>query len=167
MSKGKWGSRALNIQAEGFGTLQKRLEKLIRQTILDVAAEVMKQGADDTMFVAMQMAPIKSRSLEQAIEIKPGRKRDGFSVWSEVWVRPSAWNSEEGIKVGEYAQEAHDNITPAGHKKLGPFSKEKNSQRQYQVGGGFMDRALEVTKPIILNQLTQQLNQALLALNRK
>ena len=62
--------------------------------------------------------------------------------------------------------EAHQQITPYGDKKLGLMSRMKQDTVGVEVGGGFMDRAWEFSKPWIFPQVAQAVRDALEKYNR-
>ena len=116
------------------------------------------QSSDDVAFVAQEMAPRKTGTLESAIEARPSVARTPYTVKGGVWVRGTAYNPIDHKRVSEYRIEAHEEITPAGNKRLGPGSVQKNASilGKYDgvgVGGWFMTRALEFMQDKIINQL--------------
>lgn len=157
----------IQVTTSGFTHFEKALESVFLQGVVLPTQETLRKSAEDIAFIAKEMAPLKSGSLEYAIE-QPDRKlrRDGFKVGAMVWVNPRVWNPDSGLRVGDYAEEAHENITPEGDKNLGPLSEAKQTTVDVEVGGGFMTRAWEFSKPWVVPRVADAVHEALQKYNR-
>ena len=160
-------TKFIQVTTSGFTNLETKLNSIFLQDVVLPAQTTIRRAADDVAFIAREMAPLKTGSLESAIE-QPSRniRREGFKVESMVWVNPRVWNPDDHIKVGDYMYEAHQEITPYGNKKLGLMSRMKQDTVAVEVGGGFMDRAWEFSKPWIFPQVAQAVRDALEKYNR-
>lgn len=109
--------------------------------------------------LAIKMAPRDYGGLEQAIKVRPeslGRERNELGQFArtevEVYIDMDAQGQDPvrgDVKVGDYAYEVHEYVTPSGSLQLGPQSVQKQGGQAEVVGGGFMDRAVaEVDKEI-------------------
>lgn len=157
----------IQVTTSGFTHFEKALESVFLQGVVLPTQATIRDAADDVAFIAKEMAPIKSGSLEYAIE-QPDRniRREGFKVGAMVWVNPRVWNPIAKERVGEYASEAHEQITPRGNKKLGPISQAKQTTVDVEVGGGFLSRAWEFSQPWIVPRVSQAVHDALEKYNR-
>lgn len=114
--------------------------------------------------LAIRFAPIDEGNLEKAIKVRPdtpGRVRDEAGRFArqeiEVYIDMNMpIPGRSGKTVGDYAYEMHEHLTPAGPKKLGPLSEEKN-QGSGQVGGAFLTRAMEEAGEGIIAELALNL----------
>lgn len=151
----------VKITQKGFGQIERQLTKTLRKTYIDAMNEALAKGADDVAFIAQEMAPYKTGSLELAIQVENKKRYSGWVVERKVWINPRVYNLEEQKRVGEYAEEAMFDITPWGHKNLGALSKQKQAATEYQVGGGFLVRALVIAKPFIESRVVAEMNKAI------
>lgn len=155
--------KVLSISSKGFSGVYTNLWKVLRNRVMKEMREAVDESIGDLALVAQEMAPLRSGKLEEAIEVSPGRKSfdSGLSYVRSIWIRPTVYNRFAHRRVGEYAEYIHENLAPAGNLKLGPLSEVKNSMVKHQVGGHFMTRAFEETKPFILRKITRALDEAL------
>ena len=156
----------MKVETKGFDTLGEALKKKLEQAVMKPAEKSILSSSDDLAFVAQEMAPRKTGTLESAIEARPKVTRTANAITGGVWVRGTAYNPIDGVRVSEYRVEAHEEITPAGNKRLGPGSVQKNAMvgSKYDsvgVGGWFMTRALEFMKDKIINQLKVAIREGL------
>ena len=156
-------SPIISIKSKNFLNVEQNLKKVLRNAVMDEVKKAVDKGAEDTAFIAREMAPIKTGKLEEAIEVAPGRKNyaSGLVYISSVWVRPTVYNSIAHRAVREYASTVHEELDPAGPKRLGVLSRQKDEMVQHQVGGHFLTRALEVTKPLIIKSIVEALDKAI------
>ena len=158
----------LSVRSQGFGMIKQNLEKLIRKKLMPPLKQAILDSAEEICFIATEMAPRDTGTLESAIEVKQNKHDYQWRRQAEVWVRPSVYNSKAHTRVGTYADDVEENVTPAGSKKLGPGSVEKNGMiPDYDgvgVGGGYMSRAVKYAEPFIRSRLNKAIQDALLNL---
>lgn len=131
---------------------------MLETSVMKPAQQSILQSSDDIAFVAKEMAPRKTGTLESAIEPLPSVSRSGYVITGGVHVRGDLYNDVDKKRTSQYMTEAHEKITPAGNKRLGPGSVQKNATvlGKYDgvgVGGWFMDRAFKFMKEKVINQL--------------
>jgi hypothetical protein len=158
--------KIVSIELKGARTLQRNLERIIKDAVVNSAQQSVSESARDLAFVAEELAPRKSGALEEAIKPITPKRASGFMAQAHVEVDPSVYSEENKKSVGEYAVDAHENIRPVGNKKLGRRSQEKNQaiSGRYDglgVGGGFMRRALGFLSSRIVEDLEKSLKNAL------
>lgn len=158
------------INKTGFKALQNRMNRLINDELNEANRVALKRASGDLAMVASEMAPRDTGTLEQNIKAKEVT-RNGFISTAEVYVDPSPLNEKAGYTLGEYMVDAHESITPAGGKNLGPRSVEKDSGIGGKfagegVGGWFMTRALQYLKQNIINQVKTEVLRAIKASKR-
>lgn len=119
----------------------------------------MYEKAQAIRTLAIKMAPIDRGNLEEAIKVNPktpGRARNesGQFVRQEIEVyidMDMPIPERPGKRIGDYAYEMHEHLTPYGPLQLGPKSAAKNSGAE--VGGGFLTRAMEELAQGIVGEL--------------
>lgn len=123
-----------------------RLDTTAKKRVMSVLIKRAYQIRD----TARKMAPVDEGNLEAAIKVRgdTGRERDAFGRFqrSEVDVyidTDMPVPDRPGHTVGDYAYEIHEHLTPAGTMRLGDKSELKQQTQNEEVGGGFMDRAVE------------------------
>lgn len=157
----------LTIKTKGFDTFREQIKNSFEQRVMKPAEKSILQSSDDVAFIAQEMAPRKTGTLESSIEARPNVDRTPQTITGEVWVRGTAYNPVDGVRVSEYRMEAHEEITPAGNKKLGPGSVAKNASilGKYDdvgVGGWFLTRALDYMRNKITTRLKNAIREGLL-----
>lgn len=101
--------------------------------------------------LARKMAPVDTHGLEKGIKVRGdvAGARDQLGRFTrvevEVYIDMEAPVADRpGKKLGDYAYEMHEHLTPYGRYKLGEKSRAKQSaQPDILVGGGFLERAAE------------------------
>lgn len=151
----------MSVKCSGFGMIEKNLTRVINNAVVTPARESIKQSASDVAFVAVEMAPRYTGTLEDSIITQTKQQQPKYHAQSTVYIDPRSYNSLQKIKAAAYAKEAHDEITPTGDRNLGYFSAEKQKVSEYPVGGGFFSRALKYLKDNILKDLKNKVNSEL------
>lgn len=159
-------AKLLKIKTKGFDTLQDTLRARFERGVMNPAQKSIVESSDDLAFVAQEMAPRKTGTLESAIEPITKPTRSGATISGGVRVRGTAYNPIDKKRVAQYRVEAHEEITPAGNKRLGPGSVQKNASILGKfdgvgVGGWFMTRALQYMQDKIINQLKDAIKRGL------
>ena len=159
-------AKFLKIQTKGFDTVQNQLKRMLETGVMKPAQQSILQSSDDIAFVAKEMAPRKTGTLESAIEPLPSVSRSGYVITGGVHVRDDLYNDVDQKRTSQYMTEAHEKITPAGNKRLGPGSVQKNATvlEKYDgvgVGGWFMDRAFKFMKEKVITQLQNAIKAGL------
>ena len=122
---------------------------------------VMVNNAIKIKDLAIKMAPVDEANLEKAIKVRPenaGRIRNEAGQFQrqeiEVYIDMNmAVPGRPGKRVGDYAYEMHEHLTPLGPLKLGPKSQAKNGTNGVQVGGGFLTRAAEQVTQTLMEEI--------------
>lgn len=118
--------------------------------------------------MAIKMAPVDEGNLEEAIKLRPEtaeRARDEMGRFSRVEVEvyidlDAPVPTRPGKKVGDYAYEIHEHLTPMGSLQLGPLSQQKQETNGgIAVGGGFLTRAVDAMDDKIDFALREALNE--------
>lgn len=149
-----------------------RLDTTAKERV--VRALIKKAG--ELRRLAIKMAPVDHGNLEAAIKMSPeeygGRERDGLGRYTRTEIKVyidmnmavpdrAGWGGSKNKKVGDYAYEIHEHLTPNGPDQLGPRSKQKDGTDGVRVGGGFMTRAAEQIESGIDAELTKVLAEIL------
>lgn len=155
-------STVISFTGVGFARLEQNLATLFRTQLMPSLDDAVTQGGDDIAFVAQEMAPRDTGTLENAIESK---RRIPSKLVAEacVRVRPYDYNDKYHRRVYKYMGEAHEEIQPAGDRGLGDGSLEKQALLNdgVEVGGHFLTRAYEYAKPQVNQRIIKELNDAL------
>lgn len=111
---------------------------------------------------ASAMAPRDTGALERSFRVsKAEQARDASGRFGKagaiVYIDPLAENPDTGEAVTEYAGLMHENLTPYGELQLGEGSREKGGD----VGGGFLERALNEHVDEIERVTAKQVEKAL------
>jgi hypothetical protein len=137
------------VKIEGLvsaGQMFIRLDTTAKRRVMNVLIRRAYRIRD----TARKMAPEEHGNLEAAIKVRGdgGRERDAFGRFQrsevEVYIDTDMEVPERpGHTVGDYAYEIHEHLEPAGLMQLGDRSRLKQETVDVQVGGAFMDRAVE------------------------
>jgi hypothetical protein len=110
--------------------------------------------------MARKMAPVDTGDLEKGIKIAGdvSGARDALGRFSrvevEVYIDMNAPVADRpGKKLGDYAYEMHEHLTPYGRLQLGEKSRAKQGGSDVTVGGGFLERAAEMFEKAIDEEL--------------
>jgi hypothetical protein len=111
--------------------------------------------------MARKMAPIDTGDLEKAIKVigDGPASRDTLGRFTrveiEVYIDMEApVEGRPGKKMGDYAYEMHEHLTPYGRLQLGEKSRAKQAgSAGVMVGGGFLERAAEMFEKAIDKEL--------------
>lgn len=111
--------------------------------------------------MARKMAPVDTEGLEKGIKIAGDTSgaRDALGRFArievEVYIDMDAPVADRpGKKLGDYAYEMHEHLTPYGRLQLGEKSRAKQSSSSgVMVGGGFLERAAEMFEKAIDEEL--------------
>lgn len=154
MSKNK-----IVVNLKGFATLERDLVARFNKRLIAPMRRWAKEGAEDIAIVAQDIAPEKTGSLADAIEVKVGKKTT-FASFSKVIINQQAKNKEADKLVKDYALEAHELIEPArgATKKLGVISEYKNESTRLPVGGEYFTRAMMDMRDQLISRLKKILS---------
>lgn len=151
----------VRIKNKGFGALEKNLTAKFGSNVMLPTKESVRLSAGDIAFVAQEMAPHYTGSLEEAIVARNTNTNDKYLAKSSVVIKEGVINPIWNKPVTEYAEEAHSIIKPKGLFELGPRSVEKQERSLYEVGGGFFSRALERMKSQAIADIVRTIKRGL------
>ena len=122
----------------------------------------LQSAAEDIAETASAMAPRDTGALEGAIRVtRAAQGRDALGRFTRagvtVYIDPLAMNPDTDEYVTDYASIMHWELTPYGELQLGEKSKQKGGE----VGGGFIERALEEHIDDIEETVADQVSRAL------
>jgi len=138
--------KIVKIRKAGFKSVGKRLDKFVDDTCAK-AEPVLWDEINWVIDIARLMTPVKTRALEISIEkAKIYNKKGNKIINYGLSINGSVRNPQTKKSVREYAEIVHEEVTPVGHKNIGVISQEKDASSPYTVGGGFLTRALQITK---------------------
>ena len=159
---------AFKVETEGFGGIENFLDAAITSAS-KASLKGVKKVAEDVAFVAHEMAPMDTGALQNSIRMDSSAYQDLVAI-ATVGIDSYAINNKAHKWVTEYADEAHEEITPSGDWKLGPLSEAKqemvSSYDGIGVGGGFMTRAMLFCAPDAPSMIAQEIRRALEKYNR-
>lgn len=126
------------------------------------AIKGLQNVAEDIAETASAMAPRDTGALERSIRVtRAGQGRDALGRFTRagvtVYIDPLATNPDTDEYVTDYAAIMHWELTPYGELQLG----EKSEQKGGDVGGGFIERALEERIDDIEETVADQVSRAL------
>ena len=157
----------MGVKVTGLKETGEMIYRLDTNTRRRVVRELFRK-ATQIQQLAIKMAPRDYGGLEQAIKVRPesmGRERNALGQFAKTEVEvyidmdaPGLDPNRGEVKVGDYAYEVHEHVTPAGSHQLGPQSVQKQGGQVEQVGGGFMDRAVAAVDKEIDAVLQEMLN---------
>lgn len=159
---------AFKVETEGFDGLEKFLGTAITSAS-KASLKGVRKVAEDVAFVAREMAPMDTGALQDSIQMDSLDYQDLVAT-ATVGIDSYAMNTQENKWVTDYAEEAHEEITPSGNWKLGLLSRTKQemipSYDGIGVGGGFMTRALGYCAPDAPSMVAQEIQKVLEKYNR-
>lgn len=159
---------AIEVTTEGFDGVESYLDTVIEQAS-KASLTGARKVAQDVAFVAREMSPMNTGSLQDAI-IEGPASYSNMVAKATVVIDEHARNDVAGQWVSDYADEAHDEITPVGNWELGILSLTKQemvpSYDGIGVGGGFMTRALAYCAPDAPSMIAQEIGKVLEKYNR-
>lgn len=119
--------------------------------------------AQEIAALARKMAPRDEANLEKAIKVFPetppvarARNAAGQFVRQDFFVYVDTSMpvpGRPGKTVGDYAYEMHEHLAPFGPLNLGPLSQEKQSGQREQVGGKYLERAMNELATNIIGEV--------------
>ena len=120
-------------------------------------------AGEDIVETASAMAPRDTGALERSFRVTDAaQSRDAGGRFAKagvtIYIDPLATNPDTEKSVTEYAGIMHEELTPYGEMQLGPGSAAKGGE----VGGGFLERALEAHIDDIEETVANQVNKALM-----
>lgn len=132
-------------------------------TVMRGAIKGLQIAGETIAETASAMAPRDTGALERSFRVEEAQQgRDAFGRFGKagvtVYVDPLAENPDTGELVTDYAGIMHEELTPYGELQLGPKSREKGGE----VGGGFLERALEEHTDEIEGTTAKQVSKALM-----
>ena len=157
------------LKVRGLRTVIQRMRRAERNVNTAVAVGT-EASANVIAQTARAMAPLDEGPLEEAIKYTFRKTPAGYRA--EIFVDPTAETVQSGktVSVFAYAEYQHENLvvgggeTAAGSGKLnlGPRSREKqeHSAPGIDVGGKFMDRALELRGQPLVSEMDKAVRQA-------
>ena len=137
------------------------LERAEGVVIKNVMRGLRRKG-EDIVETASAMAPRDTGALESAFRVTEavqGRSAIGRFERARVvvYIDPLATNPDTDELVTDYAGIMHDELTPYGDLQLGKKSREKGGE----VGGGFLERAIEEHIDEVEETVVDQVSKAL------
>ena len=157
------------MKVRGLKTTIQRMRRTNRNVNTAVALGT-EASAKVIAETARAMAPLDEGPLEEAIKHTFKKTPSGYRA--EIFVDPAAETVQSGktVSVFAYAEYQHENLvvgggeTAAGSGKLnlGPRSREKqeHSAPGIDVGGKFMDRALDLRGRPLVAEMDKVVRQA-------
>lgn len=142
--------------------LSARIET-IKGAVVKNAMKALEKSGEQIAETASAFAPRDTGALESAFRVaRVGQDRDALGRFQRasvtVYVDPYAENPDSGELVTRYSEIMHEELTPYGDMKLGKGSIAKGGQ----VGGGFLERAIEAHIDEIEETAANQVKGALL-----
>ncbi len=153
----------MSIEVVGLDNLAALIRAAADNKKRGVAAE-MGLVAEEMLSISKQMAPVDEYNLVDAIKLKTPTKgaRDEkgrfakltWTLYVDTDVVAAIYKNGNIKTVGDYAYEIHEYMEPHGDKyHRGPKSQAKQDGGQYEVGGGFIDRAADIVEEVLEGRL--------------
>lgn len=155
----------MGIRVEGLDDIQNLYLQIESEGSRRVVKEMIA-GGNLIADVAREMAPVDYGNLEQAIKVAVSPVRDArgrfatreVSVYIDMDMRVPQFKNK---RVGDYAYEVHEHVTPYGPKQLGERSLLKQGTTNEIVGGGFLERAVEKVQKKVLDNIERAVDSFL------
>lgn len=140
--------------------------KQVQDRAVSHGADVLRSEAGIIQEIAIQMAPVRTGNLEENIETTADDPQRGSKnrIEVEVYVDEDA-TTRRGFPYGMIM---HEDQVPVGITYgLGKKSEEKNANSPYEVGGGYIVRAVQARLTMLRRRIREGVQRGVKSVARR